>query len=248
MDALLHAGKHLRGTHGHVVHRKVLAGKARVAEQDIRHEINDIAGCEVCSGLLAVAFIETAHKVFKHITAVHGGNSVRPKVALGGVELLDDQIERVAFHHALDDVVKLKLGKHVLHVAGEARQIIAEVGFDVLRVGKQGFKRVAGGVVELIAGCAGEEAIHHFQHLYLFICFQHLGMRGQKAVVKALDHRHGQNDQTVFVRLERAAQHVRHVPDKGCFFSNVDAYVGDIAHAFAASLSLVVGMYSMMSP
>ena len=88
--------------------------------------------------------IEAADEVFKHIAAVHGGNLVRAQVSLGGVELLDDQVQGVALHHALDDVVELKHGQHVLHVGGEAGEIVTEVGLDVLRVSQQRLKGVLG--------------------------------------------------------------------------------------------------------
>ena len=101
------------------------------------------------SSLFAVGFVETADKVFEDVAAIHGGNLVRAQVSLGGVELLDDQVQGVALHHALDDVVELKLGQHVLHVGREAGEVVAEVGLDVLRVSQQRLKGVLGRVIEL---------------------------------------------------------------------------------------------------
>ena len=117
--------------------------------------------------------IEAADEVFKHIAAVHGGNLVRAQVSLGGVELLDDQVQGVALHHALDDVVELKLGQHVLHVGGEAGEVVTEVGLDVLRVSQQRLKGVLGRVVELATRGANHKTVKHFKMLVLLIV-QHI--------------------------------------------------------------------------
>ena len=80
-------------------------------------------------------------EILKDIAAVHGADLIRAEVALGGVELLDDQIQAVALHHTADDVVKIELGQHILHIAGEPGQIVPEICFNVVRVGQQALKK-----------------------------------------------------------------------------------------------------------
>ncbi len=54
---------------------------------------------------------------------------------------------------------------------------------------------------------------------------------GQQAIVKAIDHAHRQNNQAVFVRLNRASEHIGHILDHGGLFhdirsDNIDFNVG----------------------
>ena len=63
-------------------------------------------------------------------------------------------------------------------------------------------------------------------------------MGRQQAVMEPLYHGHGQNDQTVFVGLERPPQHIGYVPDHGGFFGNVGTYGGDLIVGIRCSLFL----------
>ena len=237
VDALLHAGEHLAGAHGHVVHGDVArVGQVRVGEQQVGHQVDDVPAGEVGPGFLAEGLGEAPHQVLEDIAAVHGADLLRAQIALGGVELLDNQVQRVALHHAADHRVEVELGKHVLDVGRKARQVVAEVGLDVLRVRKQAVKGVPAGVVELVAGSAGQEAVDHRQVLHLPVGVLHRLPRGQQAVVKALHHRHRQDHQPVFMGLERAAQHVRHVPDHRRLFSYVRADRADFVVRHGESL------------
>ena len=222
MDALLHAGEHLAGAHGHVVHGDVAAAaQIRVAQQKVGHEIHHVPAGEVGSRFLAEGLGKAAHQILEDIAAVHRRDPIRPQVTLGGIELTDHQVQGVALHHAADDGVEVELGKHVLDVGREARQIVPEVCLDVLRVGEQGVKGELADVVKLIAACLGEKAVLHGEVFDLFVFRQHRVMRGQQAVMKALDHRHRQDHEAVLVRLEWPAQHIRHVPDHRGLLSNV---------------------------
>ena len=89
---------------------------------------------------------------------------------MGGAELLDDQIQAVALHHTANDVVKIELGQHILHIAGEPGQIVPEICFDVVRVGQQALKSEAAGVIELIAGSTGQKAVDNRQLLTFSYC------------------------------------------------------------------------------
>ena len=104
------------------------------------------------SGFLAKALREPPHQVLKDVAAVHGADLVRAKIALLRAELLDNEVEGVALHHPLDDVVKVELCQHVLCVGGEAGQVIPEVGLNVVRVCQQSLEGETAGVIELVAG------------------------------------------------------------------------------------------------
>ena len=69
------------------------------------------------------------------------------------------------------------------------------------------------GVVELVTGSTGQEAVNNLQVLDLLILLQHLVMGGQQTIVKSLNHGHRQNNQAIFVGFERANEGVGHIPD-----------------------------------
>ena len=183
MDALLHTGKHLRGAHRHVVHDHITVIQFGVAQQQVGHQIDDVPAGEVRSGLLAKGLGKALDEILKYIATVHGADLIRTEVAFGGVELLDDQIQAVALHHTADDVVKIELGQHILHIAGEPGQLVPEICFDVVRVGQQALKSKPAGVIELIAGSTGQKAVDNRQLLNLFILLDHRIVGGQQAVV-----------------------------------------------------------------
>ena len=176
------------------------------------------------SGLLAKGLRKALDEILKDIAAVHGADFIRAEVALGGVELLDDQIQAVALHHTADDVVKIELGQHILHIAGKPGQIVPEIRFNVVRVCQQALKSKPAGVIELIAGGTGQKAVDNRQLLNLFILLDHRIVGGQQAVVKPLDHRHRQNHKAIFVGLERPAKHIRHIPDHRGLFLYIYAH------------------------
>jgi len=113
----------------------------------------------VGSRLLAKALREPPHQILEDIATVHGADLVRAKIALLRAELLDNEVEGVALHHPLDDVVKVELCQHVLCVGGEAGQVIPEVGLNVVRVCQQSLEGETAGVIELVAGGFLQKAV-----------------------------------------------------------------------------------------
>lgn len=225
--ALFHAAEHLAGTHRHIVDGHAAGVEVGFGQQQVGHQVDDIPAGEVRSGFLAEALGEPPHQILEDVAAVHCADFVRAEVALLGAELFDDEVEGVALHHPLDDVVEVKLRQHVLCIGREAGQVIPEIGLDVVRVGQQRLEGEAAGVVELVTGGLLQKAVDDLQLFDFFVSIQHRLMGGQQAVVEPLYHGHGQNDEAVFVRLERPTQHVGHVPDHGGFFGNVCTYGSD---------------------
>ena len=228
MDALFHAAEHLAGSHGHIVNGHAAGVEIGFGQQQVGHQVDDVPAGEVGSGFLAKALGEPPHQILEDIATVHGADLVRAEISLLRAELLDNEVEGVAFHHPLDDVVKVELCQHILCVGGEAGQVIPEVGLNVVRVCQQGLEGETAGVIELVAGGLLQKAVDDLQLFYLFVGVQHCLMGGQQAVVEPLYHGHGQNDQTVLVGLERPPQHIGHVPDHGGFFGNIGTYGGDL--------------------
>ena len=173
------------------------------------------------SGFLAKALGEAAHQILKDIAAVNRADLVGTEIAVGRVEFLDYKVQAAALDHALDHCVKIEFGQHVLHVRRKACKIVAEVGFDILGVGKQLVKGELACVVELIARGLRQEAVDDREVLYLFVCILNRLPCGSQAVVKPLYDRHRKNDQAVFVRLEITEQVVSNVPYHRCLFSYV---------------------------
>lgn len=228
VDALFHAAEHLAGAHGHIVNGHAAGIEVGFRQQKVGHQVDDIPAGEVGSGFLAKALGEPPHQVLKDVAAVHGADLVRAEIALFGAKLFDNEVEGVALHHPLDDVVKVELCQHILCVGRKAGQVIPEVGLNVVRVCQQGLEGEAAGVIELVAGGFLQKAVDDLQLFHLFVGVQHCLMGGQQAVVEPLHHGHGQNDQTVLVGLERPTQHIGYVPDHGGFFGNVGTYGGDL--------------------
>ena len=152
MDALLHAAQHLAGAHGHIVNGHAAGVKVGFGQQQVGHQVDDVPAGEVRSGFLAKALGEPPHQVLEDVAAVHGTDLVRAEIALLGAKLLDNEVEGIALHHPLDDVVKVELCQHVLCVGREAGQVIPEVGLNVVRVCQQGLEGKAAGVIELVTG------------------------------------------------------------------------------------------------
>jgi len=68
------------------------------------------------------------------------------------LEALKHLEQEPGFRQLADRVVEVKLLQHFAHVRAEARNVVAQVGCDVWRVGKKLFKIVTRRVVEGEAG------------------------------------------------------------------------------------------------
>ena len=117
VNALFHAAEHLTGAHGHVVNCDIfLLAQISAGKEQVSHQVDNVAAGEVRSCFFAEGLGEAANQILKDVAAINRADLIRAKITLLGGKLLDDQVEGVALHHALDDVVKVKLGQHVLHV------------------------------------------------------------------------------------------------------------------------------------
>ena len=194
---LAHAAEHLRGAHGAVVHEPadvVALEHARVGGDDeVGHEIDDVAAGEVLSGLVGLG--EAAHEVLEDAAHLDLGHFTGAEVALAAAEVLYDLVQHSAVRHRADLVIELHAGleEDVLHVLGKALEIVCEVLFYACWVGKQGLPREGGRVVEVVARGAAQESVAYVELCSPVGGLEHLLVRGQQAVVEALHDGHGQD-------------------------------------------------------
>ena len=219
-QAFLGAAEHLGGAHGLVVDG---LGDALAVEdvgigldEQVGHEVDDVAAGKVRARVLVVGLGEALDEVLEDVAHVHRGDLVGRHVRLGLAEVADYLVEQrgVRVGQTLDLVGELHTGQDVLDVLGEAVDVVAEVVLDVFRVGLQGLERELGRVVEGEARGVAEEPVLDGKVLVLLVGGEDGVVGGRQAVVEALDHRHGQDDQAVLVGLVGAAQGIGHAPDE----------------------------------
>ena len=164
------------------------------------------------SGLFVVTFGKAGDEVFEDVAHVVCRHLLRRHVGLCGIEVRDHLIENAAFLHRRYLIFELHLLKDIAHVLRKAVQVVAEVGGDVLRVGKERLKSKLGSVVEIVTRRRLEKCLLHLKMLLRSIFLLHLGVCRQKAVVKTLHHRHRQNHKTIFMRLVKPRKRISHIP------------------------------------
>lgn len=224
VDAFLHAGEHLPRAHGHVVDGDEFAVEFFAGEKQVGHEVDDIAAGKVFPRAIVNGFGETADEFFEDVTAIDGADFIGAEVAFFTVEFFNHEVKRIVFDQAFNHIVKFKFGEDVLYIGREARQVVAEVGFNVVGIRQEGGKSKFARIVKVVAGFFAKKAVNDGE-VFLFFVFGKDGvMGGQKTVVKTFDDGHGQDDAAVFMRLEGASDDVGHVPDEGGFLLDIDSH------------------------
>lgn len=215
LEPFLHAGEHLAGAHRHVVNRlgDAVPIKFCIADQQVAHEIDNIAAGEVRSGLLVVGLGEPLHQVLEDIAHIHCADFFGAHIALLGAEVHDNLIQQTGLLHAVDLGVEVHPRQNVLHIVRKAVQESAEILIDVFGVRFQRFEGKWADVIELVARGGAEEALLHGEVLHLLVLVQHCLMGRQQAVVEPLDDRHRQDDESVLMGLKRAKEGVCHIPN-----------------------------------
>lgn len=222
MQPLRQAAQHLAGAHRHVIGGLGAAALADVilfrGDQQLGHQVDDVARGEVRSGLLVIALGELADQLLKDIAHIRGSDALGAHIALRGGKLLQHHKEHLAADHRAHLIGKLEVLDNVLDVVGEALQVVVEVAFQIVRVAEQPAEGEAAGVVEAVTGGLAEDAIPRFAHNAARIqrlCHRNnLVLGGQQRVIKTLEHGHGQNHLPILVRLEQADQMGGNLPDE----------------------------------
>lgn len=131
-QALLGAAKHLRGAHGLVVNRlcdAVAVEYMRVGlNEQVGHEIHNVAAREVGAGVLVVRLREALNEVLEDVAHVHSFDLVGRHVSLRLAEVTDNLVEQwcVRIGKALDLVGELHARQDVLHVVREPVDVVLD--------------------------------------------------------------------------------------------------------------------------
>ena len=129
-DVLLCHRKHASRAAGRVVNRLDHMALAQVSfrrKQQIDHQFNYFARCEVLSGLLIGLFSSDPDNLFEHITHLHVVNLLRRQVDIIGCKFLDDIEEQVLLIHPVDLDAKVKLLEYLPHIGRKCVDVAVQV-------------------------------------------------------------------------------------------------------------------------
>ena len=161
----------------------------------------------MCSGLLVIGLGKLPNQLLKDISHVGRGDLLGRHICFCRVELLNHHKEDAAFNHRADGIGKLKAGNNISYICREALEVIIEVVSDIIRIGKQLLEVKLAGVVEGIAGSAGQSAFDKLLicsgRIQLLFHFENSLFGGRKGIVKAFENGHGQNNLPVLMGLKQ---------------------------------------------
>ena len=225
MDVLLRHGEHAAGAAGRVIDGRGAAaggGRAVRGEDEVHHELDDLARGVVLPGVLVVGFGKAADELLKDIAHLQIGDLVRMEVGLAGGEFLEHHIEDVLFRHRGEvRPERLELFQYLPDVGRKGVAVGAEVGRQTGGGGQQAFKGEGAGIVELEAAGGGAQLCgQQGRALVLPERGQHGGLGGLQYAVETADDGQGEDDLAILMRLERAGQLVGNGPDEIGFFGN----------------------------
>ena len=180
--------------HGHVVGGFVATVGADFVffgrDEQFGHEVNDVAAGKVRAGFLVVTFGKLADKLLEDVAHVHRRDFVGRHVRLLGVKLLYHDVQHVAFDHVFDFVGKLEVCENILDIVGKTLQVVLEVAFDVVGIGKQACEVEFADVVEGVTRSTTQRTITDFACTaaltQFFVDSPHLFASGGKGVVETL--------------------------------------------------------------
>ena len=218
-DVLLGDGEHAARAAARVVdapHDPLRAQPPPVAgQQQVDHEVDDVARREVLAGVLVQRLVELANEFLEdgaHRRVVH---RVGVQVDLRVAEPLHDLEEQARLVELRDGVVEVELLEHLAHVGAEPGDVVAQVLRDVGGVGEQLPEVVARRVVEGEPRGAPELRVEVVElALEPGLDGQHLLLGGRQHAVEAAQHGKGQDDVLVLAALEGVADEIRHPPDE----------------------------------
>ena len=230
-DVLLGNGEHAARAAARVIdaqHHTLRAQPLLVAgQQQVDHEMDDVAGREVLARVLVQRLVELPDELLEDCAHGEVVDDVRVEVHLGVAEALHDQEEQARLVELADGVVEVELLQHLAHVGAEPGDVVAQVLRDVGRVGEQPREVVTRGVVEGESGGAPKQRIEVLEFAPVFgLYLQYLWFcRGQHAVEPA-EHGERQDHILVLAALEGVTDQVRHASDEA----------GDLAVVHAESV------------
>ena len=217
-DVLFGHGQHAAGAAGRVVDGLDDVALAQVAfrgQQQIDHELDDLARGEVLAGLLVGLFGADADEFLEDVAHLHVVHALRGQIDRG--EALDHLVEQVLLGHARDLRVEGEPLHDVAHVGREAGDVGVQVGRDVVGVVQQGRQVELGQVVERASGNLVQAELDDRGRFALQrgVCGEDLRLGAGEQAIEAPQHRQREDDLAILVALVGAAEQVADAPDEG---------------------------------
>ena len=221
-DQLLGLGEHSARSACRIVDRAVDAGLIDIpfaSVDEVRHEANDLARCEMIPGFLVGLFVEAHHQMLEQIAHLQVVNPVRVQIDIG--HCLDDCEETVAGVEPINLFCELEALEDAPRGRGKAVDVRPEVRRDVLGIAEQPGKGVGARVIEWMlprrVGGLAEQAIHcrcgHLLRLQLFMPLENGALGRLQDTIEPTQDDHRQHDQAILRRPVCPPQPVGDVPD-----------------------------------
>ena len=218
-DVLLGDGEHAAGAAARVADGPHHAFRPQPffvpGQQQVHHEMDDIAGGEVLPGILVQRLVELPDELFEDRAHRRVVDIVRVETHFRIPELLDDEEQEARLVELGDRVVKVELLQHLAHVGTEPRDVVAQVLRNVGSVGQQLLEVVARRVVEGEPGGAPQLRVEILDlATQAGLDLEHLRLGGSQHGVEPAQHGQRQDHVLIFAALEGVADQVRHAPEE----------------------------------
>ena len=163
-------------------------------EEQVDHQADDLAGREVLAGLLVADLGEPPDQLLEDVAHLDVGHRVGVQVDLA--ELGDDQVEPVGLVELGDVLLEAEVFDDLAGAAGEALDVVGQVGGDVVRVALELLEGEAAGVVEGTGRRPGEDRLEvlDLAALQALELGQDLVLGRLQHAVQPAQHGQGQHD------------------------------------------------------
>ena len=217
-DVLLRDHQHAARAAARVVDgadRPARADRGLVARQhQVDHQVDDVAWREVLAGVLIQRLVELADQFLEDRAHRRVVDPVGVQVHV--LEALEHLEQQPGLIQSADRVVEVESLEHLTHVLAEPGDVVAQIGGEVRRIGKELVEIVARGVVEGETGDLAELRVEILElaagQLRLFR--EHLLLSAGKHAIEAAEHGQGEDDVLILAAFERVADEVRDTPEK----------------------------------
>ena len=186
-------------------------GVVVVVQQELDHELDDLARGEVLTGGLVGGFGEAADELLEHEAHLDVADGLRVEVDRG--EVLGDVVEQVRAVQLLERLVELEALEDVPGVLREALDVVEDVRLDVGGVIQELGEVELGGVEEAVARGLLQEGVQRDVQVLLGLCFLQDGvLGGVQDAVQAAEDGEREDHRAVLRRFVGAPQNIRDAP------------------------------------
>ena len=201
------AGGIIDGLHHMAASQVLLRG-----EQEIDHELDDLARSEVLPGLFIRLLSPDADQFLKHVAHLHIVHGSRGEV--DGGKLLHHKVQQILPFHEGDLLAKLELFHDGPDIGREAIDVAVEVRRELIGIIQQAVEPLAGGLA--VEGELGEVVERHLGDLRQSVAddvfpfgleggvfLQHGGFGGREDAVEPAQHGEREDDLAVLIPFVR---------------------------------------------